>query len=186
MVWIGDRTRQLLGAHVEYFRGIKNPIGCKVGPSMKNDEIKELVQILNPDKVEGRLVLITRYGAAKVDEYLPGHIRAVAETGVPVVWQCDGVHGNTTTGATTKLKTRALEDVMSECTKALGIHRANGSVLGGVHLELTAQNVTECTGGCTGLTEEMLATNFESYCDPRLNYSQAIEAAFKMGDALSS
>jgi len=184
MVWIGDRTRQLLGGHVEYFRGIANPVGCKVGPSMQNEELKTLVQILNPNRVEGKLVLITRYGVGKVEQYLPGHIRAVMESGVPVVWECDGVHGNTVT-ASNKLKTRDFDDVLGECTKALAIHRENGSVLGGIHLEITGQTtVTECTGGACGISEERLTSNYETYCDPRLNYAQSIEAAFKMGDAL--
>jgi 3-deoxy-7-phosphoheptulonate synthase len=136
----------LRAGHVEYFRGIKNPIGCKVGPSMAADELKDLCQILNPDKVEGRLILITRYGTDKIGSMLPAHIKAVQESGVPVVWQCDGVHGNTVT-ASNKLKTRKFEDVMGECAKALQIHRENGSVLGGIHLELTGQEkVTECTG----------------------------------------
>jgi 3-deoxy-7-phosphoheptulonate synthase len=185
MVWIGDRTRQLTGAHVEYFRGIRNPIGCKVGPSMQPDELKQLVQILNPDKIEGRLVLITRYGSANIESMLPAHIKAAQESGVPVVWQCDGVHGNTVTAAGNKLKTRKFDDVLGECTKALAIHRANGSVLGGIHLEMTGQaSVTECTGGCINIFEEMLTKNYETYCDPRLNYAQAIEAAFVMSNAL--
>jgi len=185
MVLIGDRTRQLTGAHVEYFRGIHNPVGCKVGPSMQPDELKQLVQILNPNKIEGRLVLITRYGNAKVESMLPGHIKAVQESGVPVVWQCDGVHGNTVTAASNKLKTRNLDDVLGECTKALAIHRAHGSVLGGVHLEMTGQeSVTECTGGCINIFEEMLTKNYETYCDPRLNYAQAVEAAFALSSAL--
>ena len=184
MVWIGDRTRQLTGGHVEYFRGIKNPIGCKVGPSMGADELGRLVQILNPDKVEGRLVLITRYGAAKVQAMLPAHIRAVQAVGVPVVWQCDGVHGNTVT-AGNKLKTRKFDDVLGECTTAMQIHRECGSVLAGIHLEMSGQSsITECTGGCANIFEEMLPNNYETLCDPRLNYSQAIEAAFIVSAAL--
>jgi 3-deoxy-7-phosphoheptulonate synthase len=187
MVWIGDRTRQLLGAHVEYFRGIKNPIGCKVGPSMAPEELKELVGILNPDRLPGHLVLITRYGNAKIESMLPAHIKAVAESGVPVVWQCDGVHGNTVTAAANKLKTRKLDDVVGECTKAIRIHRENGSNLGGIHIEMTGQEtVTECTGGCTNIFEEMLTNNYETYCDPRLNYAQAIEAALLCANTLSS
>lgn len=183
MLWIGDRTRQLDGAHVEYFRGIANPVGCKVGPSMKNDELQELVRILNPDKIEGKLVLITRYGAAKIESMLPGHIQAVQASGVPVVWQCDGVHGNTVTAKSCGLKTRALNDVLSECVQAVAIHKRLGSVLAGVHLEMTGQaTVTECVGGST--TEEMLPNNYETYCDPRLNFSQAIEAAYKISSAV--
>jgi len=185
MVWIGDRTRQLNGGHVEYFRGILNPIGVKVGPTMQPDELKDLVKILNPNKVEGRLVLITRYGAGKVGSMLPAHIKAVAESGVPVVWQCDGVHGNTTTAAANKLKTRAFKDVLGECIEALRIHRENGSILGGIHLEMTGQNVTECTGGAVGILEEMLTENYETYCDPRFNYGQAIEGAFTISAALT-
>jgi len=184
MVWIGDRTRQLTGGHIEYFRGIKNPIGCKVGPSMKPDELQNLVKILNPDKVEGRLVLITRYGNAKIESMLPAHIRAVQESGVPVVWECDGVHGNTVT-ASTKHKTRNFDDVLGECTKAFQIHRELGSILAGVHLEMTGQaTVTECTGGSIGIREEMLGNNYETYCDPRFNYSQGVEAAFVLSSAL--
>jgi len=185
-VWIGDRTRQLLGGHVEYFRGIANPIGCKVGPSMKPDELKELVTILNPDKIEGRVILITRYGHDKVGAMLPAHIKAVQESGIPVVWQCDGVHGNTVT-ASNKLKTRKFDDVMSECIRALQIHRENGSVLAGIHLEMTGQEtVTECTGGTINIFEEMLTNNYETYCDPRLNYAQSIEAALVMSNSLGS
>ena len=147
MVWIGDRTRQLTGGHVEYFRGIKNPIGCKVGPSMGADELKQLVKILNPDNVEGRLVLITRYGKDKVDAMLPPHIKAVQEAGVHVVWEADGVHGNTVTAPSNKLKTRAYEDVIGEIVKAIGIHKSLGSNLAGIHVEMTGQKtVTECTG----------------------------------------
>ena len=187
MVWIGDRTRQLLGAHVEYFRGIKNPIGCKVGPSMAADELKDLCKILNPEKIPGRLVLITRYGAAKIESMLPAHIKAVAESGVPVVWQCDGVHGNTVTAAANKLKTRKLEDVVAECTKAIKIHRENGSNLAGIHIEMTGQeSVTECTGGCTNIFEEMLTNNYETFCDPRLNYAQSIEASLLVANTLAS
>jgi len=187
MVWIGDRTRQLLGGHVEYFRGIKNPIGCKVGPSMQADELKQLVKILNPDNVEGRLVLITRYGKDKVEAMLPPHIKAVQEAGIHVVWQADGVHGNTVTAPTNKLKTRAYSDVVAECNKAVAIHKANGSVLAGIHIEMTGQKtVTECTGGCVNVLEEMLPNNYETYCDPRFNYGQAIEAAFAVADAVKA
>jgi 3-deoxy-7-phosphoheptulonate synthase len=185
LVWIGDRTRQLNGAHVEYFRGITNPVGVKVGPSMKADELQELVKILNPNKEEGRLMLITRYGASKIEEMLPAHIEAVKASGVPVVWQCDGVHGNGIV-ASNKYKTRKVEDVISEVIKAIAVHKKCGSVLAGVHLEVTGQEtVTECLGGCIGMTEEMLTKNYETYCDPRLNYAQSIEAAFEVADGLA-
>merc|ERR1712137_1329154 len=180
MVWIGDRTRQLDGAHVEYFRGLANPIGCKVGPSMKNEELKELVQNLNPNREEGKLVLITRYGAGKVAETLPGHIEAVKASGVPVVWQCDAVHGNGIV-AGNKMKTRRVSDIVSEILECLEVHKQCGSVLAGIHLECTGQrNVTECLGGSIDLTEDMLPSNYETFCDPRLNYAQSIETAFQV------
>jgi len=186
LVWIGDRTRQLTGAHVEYFRGISNPIGVKVGPSMKQDELKDLVNILNPKKEEGRLMLITRYGAGKVEDMLPAHIEAVKQAGVPVVWQCDGVHGNGIVASSNGMKTRRVEDVLEEIKKCLAVHKRCGSVLAGIHLEVTAQDVTECLGGCVCLTEEMLPKNYETYCDPRLNYAQSIEAAFKVAQEVGS
>jgi len=182
MVWIGDRTRQLTGAHIEYFRGISNPIGCKVGPSMKDDELIELVKILNPNKEEGRLVLITRYGAGKVEATLPGHIEAVKKSGIPVVWECDAVHGNVIT-ASNKLKTRKVEDILSEITSCMKIHKEKGTILGGVHLEATGQKtVTECLGGCIGITEDGLLKNYETQCDPRMNYSQALETSFNVAN----
>lgn len=185
LVWIGDRTRQLEGAHIEYFRGIGNPIGVKVGPSMKNDELKDLVQILNPGKEEGRLVLITRYGAGKAESMLPGHIEAVKASGVPVVWQCDAVHGNGTV-ASNKYKTRKIDDIMTEIFEVMAIHKRCGSILAGIHLEMTAQSVTEVVGGTVNITEEMLPQNYETYCDPRLNCSQALEAAFRVAYEMPS
>mmetsp|Transcript_120223 Transcript_120223/g.336587 ORF Transcript_120223/g.336587 Transcript_120223/m.336587 type:complete len:428 (-) Transcript_120223:103-1386(-) len=183
LVWIGDRTRQVNGAHVEYFRGIANPIGVKVGPSMKNEELKELLTLLNPQKEEGRVVIITRYGAGKVEELLSGHIQAVKECGIPVVWQCDAVHGNGVV-ASNKYKTRKMDDIVQEIMQCMEVHKKNGSILGGVHLEMTGQKtVTECLGGCCAITEDGLTKNYETYCDPRLNYSQAIEAAFTLARA---
>jgi len=187
LVWIGDRTRQLDCAHIEYFRGISNPIGVKVGPSMKNDELKELVQVLNPTKEEGRLMLITRYGAGKAEAMLPGHIQAVKDSGIPVTWQCDGVHGNGTVAKSNKLKTRVLADILTECCEVMAIHKRCGSVLGGIHMEVSGQgDITEVVGGSMGLTEEMLTKNYETYCDPRLNYHQAIEAAFRVANEMPS
>jgi len=186
LVWIGDRTRQIGGAHLEYFRGISNPIACKVGPSMKNDELVELINILNPNKEEGRLMIITRYGAGKVKEFLPGHIEAVKNSGVPVVWQCDAVHGN---GITTSnnFKSRRVDDIVEEIKAAIEVHKTCGTVLAGIHLEVTGQKtVTECLGGCIGLTEDMLPTNYETYCDPRLNYAQSVEAAFNVANEVDS
>lgn len=181
LIWIGDRTRQLDGGHMEYFKGVSNPIGVKVGPSMKNAELTELVQILNPDKQEGRLLLITRYGAAKIEEFLPGHIEAVKASGVPVVWQCDACHGNGIVAKSNKFKTRDTADILSEISKCMAVHKKCGSVLGGIHLEMTGQEgVTECLGGCVGLTEKGLEANYETYCDPRLNYAQAVEMVHKV------
>jgi len=181
LVWIGDRTRQIKGAHVEYFRGIANPVGVKVGPSMKNDELQELLQILNPDKEEGKVMIITRYGAEKIEAMLPGHIEAVKATGIPVVWQCDAVHGNGIVAKSNKYKTRHMDDVVSEIVKCIGIHKKCGTILGGFHLEFTGEEtVTECLGGSVGITEEMLTGNYETLCDPRLNYAQAVETAFKV------
>jgi len=182
LVWIGDRTRQIDGAHVEYFRGIANPIGVKVGPSMKADELTQLVKLLNPDKDEGRLVLITRYGAGKVEELLPIHIEAVKASGVPVVWQCDAVHGNGIVAKSNKYKTRHFDDVLAEISQVMAVHKRCGSVLGGIHLEVTGQEtVTEWLGGSVNITEEGLTANYETYCDPRANYAQSIEAAFRVG-----
>mmetsp|Transcript_69736 Transcript_69736/g.181455 ORF Transcript_69736/g.181455 Transcript_69736/m.181455 type:complete len:439 (+) Transcript_69736:82-1398(+) len=179
LVWIGDRTRQVNGAHLEYFRGISNPIGVKVGPSMKNDELKELLQILNPTKEEGRIMIITRYGAGKVEAMLTEHIKAVKECGIPVTWQCDAVHGNGIVAESNKYKTRRVEDCVQEILECMAVHKKCGSILGGIHLEFTGQKtVTECLGGCEGMTEAMLTKNYETYCDPRFNYSQSIEAAF--------
>jgi len=176
MIWIGDRTRQLDGGHMEYFRGVSNPIGVKVGPSMKNDELAELVNILNPNKEEGRLVLITRYGAGKIEELLPGHIEAVKSSGVPVVWQCDAVHGNGIVAKSNKFKTRDAGDVLTELLKCIVVHKQCGSVLAGLHLEMTGQEgVTECLGGCLKLTEKDLEKNYETSCDPRLNYAQSVD-----------
>jgi len=183
-VWIGDRTRQIPGAHVEYFKGISNPVGCKVGPTMSADDLTELVKQLNPNKEEGRLTIITRYGASKVRATLPMHIKAVQATGVPVTWQCDAVHGNGIVAVTNKYKTRKVDDILQEVMECIAVHKECGSVLGGLHLECTGQNVTECLGGCVGVTEEMLPQNYETYCDPRLNYAQAIETVYKVAKEL--
>ena len=151
LVWIGDRTRQLDGAHVEYFRGISNPIGVKVGPSMKADELKDLVRVLNPNKEEGHLMIITRYGAGKVEEFLTQHIAAVKETGVPVVWQCDAVHGNGIIAKSNNFKTRRMDDIVAEVCECIAVHKKCGSILAGIHLEATGQEtVTECLGGSIG------------------------------------
>ncbi|KAI5818046.1 DAHP synthetase [Pyronema omphalodes] len=178
-LWIGDRTRQLDGAHVEYFRGIENPIGIKVGPSMSNDELCRLLDIVDPEKEIGKITVITRYGHDKVAELLPGHIQAVKNSGHIVVWQCDPMHGNTrSSSSSTPLKTRQFNHIISELSTALRIHKENSSILGGVHLELTGEAVTECVGGAQGLTDHDLQVNYQSFCDPRLNNKQALETAF--------
>jgi len=182
-LWIGDRTRELDGAHMEYFRGISNPIGVKVGPSMKGDELKDVINLLNPDKEPGRLTLITRYGVDKIEKSLPVHIAAVQETGIPVVWVCDPCHGNTEVTAD-GFKTRDIEKVMGEMVKAFQIHAANNSHLGGVHLELTGDDVTECIGGSCRF--DNLSTKYESFCDPRLNYTQSLDMAFSIAKQLNS
>ncbi|KAL9016321.1 MAG: hypothetical protein Q9185_006334 [Variospora sp. 1 TL-2023] len=176
-LWIGDRTRQLDGAHVEYFRGIANPIGIKVGPSMTTAELISLLDIVNPNKEIGKITLITRYGEDRIASLLAGHIRAVQKSGHMVIWQCDPMHGNTRT-TNLGIKTRHFSSILSEVNSALRIHKEEGSFLGGVHLELTGEAVTECVGGSEGLKDEDLNTNYTSYCDPRLNEKQALELAF--------
>ncbi|KAN0091707.1 DAHP synthetase [Hyaloscypha variabilis] len=178
-LWIGDRTRQIDGAHIEYFRGIENPIGVKIGPTTSSSDLLALLRILNPSVEVGKITLITRYGASKVRTLLPSHIRVVegSEYARSVVWQCDPMHGNTRSTAT-GIKTRQFADIFSELQQTLAIHKQEGSYLGGVHLELTGDAVTECTGGSVGLAEEDLSLNYTSFCDPRLNEKQALEMAF--------
>ncbi|MCJ1417189.1 Aromatic/aminoadipate aminotransferase 1 [Xylographa parallela] len=176
-LWIGDRTRQLDGAHVEYFRGLENPIGIKVGPSMEGDELIKLLDIVNPHKEVGKVTLITRYGESKVEALLGGHIEAVKKSGHVVVWQCDPMHGNTRS-TPAGVKTRQFSSILNEVSSALKIHNQHESFLGGVHLELTGDAVTECVGGSEGLTDDDLSLNYTSYCDPRLNEKQSLELAF--------
>ena len=182
-LWIGDRTRQLDHAHVEFFRGVANPLGVKVGPSTPASDLLELLRTLNPSREPGKITLITRYGADKVASLLPAHIRAVedSEYARTVVWQCDPMHGNgqSTCGG---IKTRRFSDIFSELQQTLRIHKEQGSYLGGVHLELTGDAVTECLGGSEGLGEDDLSTNYTSFCDPRLNEKQALELAFLIAD----
>jgi 3-deoxy-7-phosphoheptulonate synthase len=176
-LWIGDRTRQLDGAHVEFFRGIANPIGIKIGPSMSPDDLVRLLDVVNPTREIGKVTLISRYGAAKIKDHLPAHIAAVQRAGHLPVWQCDPMHGNTQT-TPSGVKTRHFSDILSELRQALEIHRAAQSFLGGMHLELTGEAVTECVGGAGGLTEEGLSERYTTFCDPRLNEKQALELAF--------
>jgi 3-deoxy-7-phosphoheptulonate synthase len=179
--WIGMRTAQLDGAHVEYFRGIANPIGVKVGSAMDDDWLQRLVTTLNPQNQPGRLTLIHRFGAKEIEQHLPRLLRAVRDTGHSVLWVCDPMHGNTETTAA-GVKTRRLENIQSELEQAFGIHAANGSQLGGVHLEMTGEDVTECTGGARGLSDTDLARAYRSQVDPRLNYEQALELGMMIAD----
>jgi len=177
MPWIGNRTRQLDGAHVEYMRGIRNPIGIKVGPPYETDEILRLIELLNPDQEQGRITLITRFGKDKVPEHLPGLIRAVNRAGFHVLWSCDPMHGNTY-ATNSGIKTRAFNDILCDIKQTFEVHRSENTILGGVHLEMTGGDVTECVGGANVLNEAGLGENYLSYCDPRLNYEQALEMAF--------
>ena len=177
--WIGMRTAQLDGAHIEYFRGIANPVGVKIGPGMTSEWLQGLISVLNPNNEPGRLTLIHRFGAKSIDEHLPEMIRAVRETGSPVLWICDPMHGNTESTAD-GTKTRRFDNIAAELESAFTVHESMGSYLGGVHLELTGENVTECTGGARGLTDADLARAYKSTVDPRLNYEQAMEVAMRI------
>lgn len=180
MLWIGDRTRDLDGAHIEYFRGIKNPIGCKVGPSMQPDELVSLIEALNPDNEEGRLNLIVRMGAANISELFPPLLKAVQESGKHVVWTIDPMHGNVEKSAT-GFKTRDFDNILSEVKQFMDIHESHGTIAGGIHLEMTGENVTECTGSTSSpITAEILGDRYHTQCDPRLNANQALELAFML------
>ena len=183
MLWIGDRTRQPDGAHVEYMRGISNPIGLKCGPSLDPDELLRLIDILNPSNQAGRLTLIVRMGAEKVRSGLPPLLRAVKAHGANVVWCCDPMHGNTIK-ASSGYKTRRVDDVMAEVTGFFDAHDEFGTYPGGVHFEMTGQNVTECVGGVVDVTEANLGDRYNTHCDPRLNGAQALELAFLLADLL--
>ena len=177
--WIGMRTATLDGAHVEFFRGLANPIGIKIGPGMTAEWLQELIGVLNPNNEPGRISLIHRFGAKSIEDKLPDLVRAVRETGSPVLWICDPMHGNTESTAD-GTKTRRFDNIVSELESAFSVHKALGSYLGGVHLELTGENVTECTGGARGLTDGDLARAYKSTVDPRLNYEQAMEIAMRI------
>ncbi|QEN90315.1 3-deoxy-7-phosphoheptulonate synthase class II [Labrys sp. KNU-23] len=180
-IWIGDRTRQLDHAHVEFFRGVKNPIGLKCGPSLKPDELIKLIDILNPENEPGRLTLIARFGHDKVEQHLPELIRAVKREGRSVVWSCDPMHGNTVK-AMNGYKTRPFDQITGEIKSFFAVHQAEGTYAGGLHLEMTGKNVTECTGGARAVSEADLADRYHTHCDPRLNAEQAIEVAFMVAD----
>lgn len=181
--WIGERTRQLAGAHVEMMRGIQNPVGVKIGPAADTEEVVALVRRLNPENAPGKVTLIHRLGNAKIRDALPAIIRAVQASGSQVLWSCDPMHGNTVTAGSGH-KTRHFGEVLGELSAAFEVHRDCGSHLGGVHLELTGENVTECVGGSSGLTEDDLTTAYNTHCDPRLNYEQAMEIAFAIAEQI--
>jgi 3-deoxy-7-phosphoheptulonate synthase len=185
MVWIGDRTRQPDHAHVEYCRGIKNPLGLKTGPTQKSDELLRLIDILDPDNEPGRLTLICRVGADKVAELLPPLVRTVKREGRNVVWSCDPMHGNTI-AAVSGYKTRPFDQILKEVRTFFQVHAAEGTIAGGVHLEMTGQNVTECTGGARAISEEDLNDRYHTVCDPRLNAEQSLDLAFLLADLLKS
>ncbi|SET29139.1 class II 3-deoxy-7-phosphoheptulonate synthase [Oceanicella actignis] len=183
MLWIGDRTRQPDGAHVEFCRGVINPIGLKCGPSLSPDELLRLIDILNPQNEPGRLTLIARFGAGRVAEHLPGLIRAVEREGRQVVWSCDPMHGNTIKSES-GYKTRPFDAVLQEVREFFAIHKAEGTHAGGVHFEMTGRDVTECTGGLREVTDADLSDRYHTACDPRLNAAQALELAFLIAEQL--
>ena len=185
LLWIGDRTRQPDGAHVEFLRGVLNPIGLKCGPSMTTEDLKVLMARLNPKNEAGRLTLITRFGAGKVAENLPKLIRTVREEGAEVLWVCDAMHGNTVKSST-GYKTRPFDSVLREVREFFGVHASEGTIPGGVHFEMTGQDVTECTGGVHAVSEENLSDRYHTACDPRLNASQSLELAFLVAEELSN
>jgi len=182
MLWVGDRTRQLDGAHVEFLRGISNPIGCKAGPSSNPDDLLRLIDILNPANEPGRLTVITRMGADQVDNKLAPLLRAVKREGRNVVWVCDPMHGNTVVMG--DYKTRSFDRILSEVKGFFAVHRAEGTNAGGVHFEMTGQDVTECVGGTQAITEARLGDRYHTHCDPRLNATQALELAFQIAEHL--
>jgi 3-deoxy-7-phosphoheptulonate synthase len=183
MLWIGDRTRFAGSAHVEFLRGVGNPLGLKCGPTTEPDDLLRLLDTLNPGNVPGRMTLITRFGHDKVEAHLPRLIRAVQKEGRRVIWSCDPMHGNTVKAAG-GLKTRPFDRILAEVESVFAVHRAEGSHAGGIHIEMTGQNVTECTGGAIAITDEGLADRYQTQCDPRLNASQSLELAFLIAEAL--
>ena len=183
MLWIGDRTRQLDGAHVEFLRGVENPIGLKCGPSLESDDLLRLIEVLNPENEAGRLTLICRMGADTVEQGLPPLIRAVQREGCKVIWSCDPMHGNTIKSSS-GYKTRPFDRILAEVRGFFAVHRAEGTHAGGVHFEMTGQDVTECIGGAQAIDDDRLGDRYHTHCDPRLNASQALELAFLMAEQL--
>ena len=182
-VWIGDRTRQPDGGHVEFCRGIENPIGIKCGPSLKDNELVKLCNILNPKNEVGRITLISRFGADNVEKHLPKLIRTVKKEGLKVVWSCDPMHGNTIKSAL-GFKTRPFNNVVKEVKRVFSVHKTEGSYAGGLHIEMTGQHVTECTGGAQKISDKDLSHRYHTHCDPRLNANQALELAFLISDEI--
>ena len=182
-LWIGDRTRQLDGAHVEFCRGIANPIGVKAGPTMPVEDLLRLCDALNPDNEPGRLTVISRMGHDKVERHLPALVRALQREGRAVVWSCDPMHGNTVKSST-GYKTRPFDRILAEVRSFFAVHKAEGTHAGGIHVEMTGQDVTECTGGAQAITDAALQDRYHTYCDPRLNAQQSLELAFLMAEAL--
>jgi len=183
MLWLGDRTRQPDHAHVEFLRGVKNPIGIKCGPSLSTDDLNKLLDIINPENEEGRIMLINRTGHADVEKYLPTFIKEIKKEGRNVTWSCDPMHGNTQTSSN-NYKTRDFDNILKEVKNFFAVHRAEGSVAGGIHIEMTGSDVTECIGGAYKLTDENLAERYDTACDPRLNASQSLELAFLIAEEL--
>ena len=184
MLWIGNRTRQLDGAHVEFLRGVGNPLGMKVGTDLSPQDTVALVEKLNPENIPGRITLISRMGRDLIEDKLPAHITALKDAGLSVVWTCDPMHGNTFT-TEGDVKTRRLDDILAEVRSFFNIHQALGTWAGGLHIELTGDDVTECLGGGMGLSEADLGLNYTSMCDPRLNATQSLDLAFHVAEYLS-
>ena len=182
-VWIGDRTRQIDGGHVEFCRGIENPIGIKCGPTSKPDEIVKICNVLNPNNEKGKITLISRFGHENVGKFLPKLIRAIKKEGINVIWSCDPMHGNTIK-STTGFKTRPFNNVLKEVKNVFAVHQSEGSYAGGLHIEMTGQNVTECTGGTQKISDKDLSSRYRTHCDPRLNANQALELAFLISDEI--
>ena len=183
MLWVGDRTRQLDGAHIEFVKGIENPIGIKVGPTSDPKELVKIIDKINPENEPGKVTLICRMGADKIDSHLPTIIQHINNKGKIVVWACDPMHGNTIKSKT-GYKTRPVNNILSEIQKFFAIHKASGTYPGGIHLEMTGSDVTECMGGLQQITDEDLKNRYHTFCDPRLNASQSLEIAFLISEYL--
>ena len=182
-VWIGDRTRQLDGGHVEFCKGIENPIGIKCGPTSKPEEIAKICEVINPKNEKGKITLISRFGHDQVEKFLPKLIRRIKKEGLNVIWSCDPMHGNTIK-STTGFKTRPFNKVLNEVKNVFAVHQSESSYAGGLHIEMTGQNVTECTGGAKNISEQDLSSRYHTHCDPRLNADQALELAFLISDEI--